>query len=94
MVPATDSNQRSFTFGIDYAFRPNVILFGDLGYLNNEFTGTVRTDDIFTAGLGGTYILNRYLSATAGYAYQNRDSTIAGQNYTANIFRFTLGFQV
>ena len=93
-VPATDSNQKEFTFGIDYAIRPNVILHGDVGYLDNVFTGTSRSDDITSYGVGGTYLINRYLSATARWERSERDSTISGQNYSDNIFWFALGFQV
>jgi hypothetical protein len=93
-VPATDSNQKEVTLGIDYAFRPNVILHGDVGYLDNDFTGTTRTDEITSFGVGGTYILNRYLSATAQFEHSNRESTIVGQDYSDNIFWFGLGFQI
>ena len=93
-VPATDSNQKEITLGIDYAIRPNVILHGDVGYLDNDFTGTTRSDEITSFNVGGTYILNRYLSATAQFEHSERDSTIAGQDYSANIFWFGLGFQV
>ncbi|TFH41969.1 MAG: hypothetical protein E4H01_14180 [Lysobacterales bacterium] len=93
-VPATASNQQAFTLGIDYAIRPNVILNGDVGYLHNVFTGTSRTDDTTTFGAGATYLINSYLSASAGYEHSNRDSTTVGQNYSDNIFWFSLGFQV
>jgi len=91
---ATDSNEQRVAAGIDYSFRRNIILHGDVAYLHDTFTGAGREDDIGLASLGATYLINNYMNANFRYTYQNRDSNIPGQDYEDSIFRVGLGFQL
>lgn len=66
-------------------------------YQNNDYerpdriTGEVRSDDIYTFGLGLGYRFTYYLSLWGTYLYEDRD-TIYRYSYTTNIF--TLGLVV
>ena len=59
---ATDSNEQRFALGIDYSFRRNIILHGDVAYLHDTFTGSGREDDIGLASIGATYLMNNYMN--------------------------------
>ena len=94
---ATDSNEQRFAFGIDYSFRRNIILHGDLAYLHDNFTSSGRVDNVGLASIGISYLINSYMNANFRYIYQNRDSNInapVSQDYGDNIFRVGIGFQL
>ncbi len=99
-IPATDSNEQRFAFGIDYSFRRNIILHGDAAYLHDDFTSSGRKDDIGLVSFGATYLINSYVNANLRWTYQNRDSNVVpslvqpSQDYEDNILRIGLGFQL
>jgi hypothetical protein len=68
----------------------NLILIGRVGYENEDFEDTNRTDDTFDAGAGVRYLLNRNLALTANYNFENRSSDDNNQDYTRNIVRIGL----
>jgi len=91
---ATDSNEQRFALGVDYSFRRNIVLHGDVAFLHDNFTGSGREDDLGLASIGATYLINSYMNANFRYTYQNRASNIVNEDFEDSIFRFGLGFQL
>lgn len=66
-----------FDFNIDHAFRPNVIVGGNLGILNDEYEGeaaaTDRDNVTYSVGFDVDYRLNPALHAGFDYRFLTRD---------------------
>jgi len=67
-----------------------VILGGKVSFANQDYEGVARDDDVVRAGLGVDYLLNRNLSLRLGYDYTDRDSSVAGLDYSRNEVGLTL----
>lgn len=63
----------------------NVLLNATASYTRSDFEGTSRSDDIYRAGGGITYLINRNLSLDASYRYSKRDSDDNDAEFTRNI---------
>ncbi|MGD9511484.1 MAG: outer membrane beta-barrel protein [Geminicoccaceae bacterium] len=70
----------------------NVLLNGTLGYTRDDFQGTSRNDNIYAAGFGASYLLNRNLSLNANYTFTKRDSDDDTAEFDRNIV--LVGFTV
>jgi len=73
--------------GIDHELRRNLILNANLAYINDDFKGISREDDIVGLEIGGRYLMNRYAYVDFGYGYSDRDtspSSSAGRVFTIN----------
>ncbi len=62
----------------------NVILNAGARFQNNDFEGSVRDEDIWTANVGGEYLINRNLSIEVGYEFSSRESTLPLADYDRN----------
>jgi len=70
----------------DHELWRNLILSADLEYINEDFDGIDREDDIWLFELGGEYKMNRYLQLNLGYRLRDRDTSpdsSGGRTYTA-----------
>jgi hypothetical protein len=76
---------------VDHELLRNLLLNARLAAMDEDFEGTSRNDNYLTVGLGAEYLMNRYLYLTMGYAYQDRDSNEAGEDFTDN--RFLVGIR-
>lgn len=63
---------------VDHELRRNIILSGQVNYGHDEYDGIERTDKRWTAGLSGTYLLNRRLGVVARYNYFDQTSSGVG----------------
>jgi uncharacterized protein (PEP-CTERM system associated) len=70
----------------------NVLLNGTLGYTRDDFQGTSRADNVYAAGFGASYLLNRNLSLNANYTFTKRDSDDDTAEFDRNIV--LVGFTV
>lgn len=91
---ASASDDRSVGGGVDYEFRRNVIVQAGASSTDSKFKGSGREDEFAGTHAGVKYLMNRYMSATAEYQYQRRDSNLPGQDFSDNIFGVTLHFQL
>ena len=91
---ASATDDQFASLAVDYELLRNLILQAHVDFTDSRFVGTAREDKLFETGLTAKYLINRYLSADAGYAYQHRDSTAAGQGFTDNLIRAGLHFQL
>ena len=82
----------TFGVGVDHELRRNVILQANLSYVDSEFLGTLRDDSYIEGRLGATYLIDRNLSATAGYERRQRESNAPGEDYSED--KFSVGLHV
>ena len=81
--------QTSMGVTVDHEFLRNLIVGANFGYVRDDFEDTNRTDDIFRAGTGLTYLLNRNWSIEGGYRFSRRNSDANDEDFTRN--RVTIG---
>lgn len=83
---AATSGYLASTAGADvrHELTRTITLSAGLGFTNNDYEGSVREEDIWNARLGGEYAINRYLSATAGYNFATRESSLPLADYDRN----------
>lgn len=87
---ASAEDDRRVSLVVDHELLRNVLLHGDVGYTDGTFEGAGREDRTIMARAGVKYLLNRYLSADATYAYRNRDSNTPTGDYTDNVFSINI----
>lgn len=80
--------------GVDHELLRTLVLNGRLQYRQDDFNGNSRKDDVYTAGLSGTYSMNRYLYVTGGYTYEKRNSSLNTADYSDNLVYLRLGAQM
>ena len=57
-----------------------------LGYANDDYEGSDRKDDTYSAEARYDYAFRRWVDLGAGYRYEHRDSDLQFFDYTGNIF--------
>jgi hypothetical protein len=77
----------------DHELLRNLLLNLNVSYENDSFQGITRTDNVFTAGTGLKYLVNRNLFLGGFFTYYQRSSTIAGASFTQNILTLQVGTQ-
>jgi hypothetical protein len=78
---------------VDHELRYNVILNANASYENDNFIGIPRTDNVFSAGAGVRYLVNRNLFLGGTYNYYQRTSNASGISYTQSIVMLQIGTQ-
>ncbi len=79
--------------GVDHELLRSLLLNARAQYRTDDYNGVSRTDDVYTLGAGATYQVNRYLSLTGGYTYEERSSN-AINDYKDNLIYLRLGAQL
>jgi hypothetical protein len=71
---------------VDHELLRNVILTARAGFTNNDFQGVDREDDVWSAGVGANYLMNRNVGFSVGYSYYSQDSkgVDEGPDFTVN----------
>jgi hypothetical protein len=79
---------------LDHELLRNLILSARAEFATEDFDGIDRDDDVFTAGIGARYMLNRYVYVLLGLDHDSRDSSGAQQadndEYDINVIYFRL----
>ncbi len=91
---ASVTDDQTARLAIDYELLRSLILQAHFDFTDSRFVGTPRQDMLFETGLTAKYLINHYMSADAGYAWQRRSSSSAGQGFTDNLFQAGLHFQL
>lgn len=60
--------------GVDYEFRPNVVLLTAATYERDRFQGQTRNDNVYVVDTRIKYLPNNVAAITLGYTYTRRDS--------------------
>jgi hypothetical protein len=77
----------------DHELLRNLLLNLSASYENDSFQGISRTDDVFTAGAGVRYLINRNLFLGGSFTHYQRNSTLAGASYSQNVVMLRVGTQ-
>lgn len=85
----------SGTVNVDHELLRNLLLNANAGYENDAFQGISRTDNVFSAGAGVKYLLNRnlYLGGTCSYLQRTSSGTAPGTPYNQSIVMLRLSTQ-
>lgn len=81
LEPASSFVESDVSVTGEHELLRNVILTANLTYSNQAFQGVTRTDNIYSGGLGGRYLINKDLSAGLNATYSDRNSDVSGQSY-------------
>ncbi|HYG88074.1 MAG TPA: outer membrane beta-barrel protein [Azospirillum sp.] len=93
-VEASNYTRTIVAAGVDHELLRNLLLNGRLQWRQDNFTGIDRTDNVYTASAGATYLINRYLYLTGGYTYETRKSNVSGFDYKDNLVFLRVGAQM
>lgn len=91
--PASSEVESDASVTGEHELLRNVILTANLTYSNQDFQGVTRTDNIYSGGLGGRYLINKNLSAGLNASYSDRNSNVSGQSYRQTIVLANLRLQ-
>jgi hypothetical protein len=64
----------SLELSVTHELRRSLLVELEAGYANWNFKGIDRSDDVMNAGVGVTYLMNRYVNLVAEYQYYDRSS--------------------
>ena len=64
---------------IDHELRRNLLLNAEVGYVQGDFEGLAREDELVRAAVGGDWLVNRIATLSAQLAHANQDSTGASR---------------
>jgi len=78
---------------LEHELLDNLLVFGSADFRNEDFLDTNRTDDRVRAAIGGEFMLNRNLSFSAQYSFEDRASDAAGFDFTKNTIFFSTRLQ-
>ncbi len=91
---ASVSDDQSLGIGLDYEFLRNLIIQTHFNFLDSRFVGIARNDEIWEADIGAKYLIDRNISASAGYTFSERLSSAPGQGFNDNLLSGGLHFQL
>jgi hypothetical protein len=84
---------REVTLQVDHAFRRWLTATGKVLYGNDNYIGSDRDDNRYSASAAITYKLTRELWLKSEYRHEWLRSSVAGVNYDADVILFTLRAQ-
>lgn len=82
---SSSKTQSGLSLELQHELQQNVLVGGQVRYINDDFREVDRIDDRFIAGVGVEYLLNRNFSLTADYQYQQRWSDRDGEDFGRNL---------
>jgi hypothetical protein len=88
------ADNKSVTVSVDYELLPNVILQARGAYVDSKYVGSNRSDQYPIAGIGLKYLMNRYVSADAGYTYSERSTNLSSFHYSDNTLSIGLTLHI
>jgi hypothetical protein len=78
---------------IDYELWRNLIVKAGAEYINQDFKGTNRKDDVLKLSVGFEYLMNRSIEIGAKYDFIDRSSTDPAHSYDAHVVMFNVTAQ-
>jgi len=92
---AVGTSYRNFGLngGVQAAVSSEFKITGSLGYTRYSYTTTAQRDDFYTGQIGGSYLVNAYLTLNGGYSYSEDSSNLAGSSFKGNQFKFSAAFR-
>lgn len=93
VLNASGSSTQTLGVEVEHSFRRNLILTGSLQYAHTTYQGVSIREDGWTAGLKLDYKLTRAVVLRASALREQLNSSVAGSDYTANVFLVGLRLQ-
>ncbi len=87
---ATSNLYAGLGLNVYHELRRNIVLNANAEYVRDDYEGTGRTDDTYTAGAGISYLINRRFTLDATYNFSHRQSDDGDAEFDRNIFRIGL----
>ena len=81
---AAADDEKTISGEVDYAFRRDISLRADAGYISDHYSGAGRTDETVQVGTGARYIANEYMTWDFHYQYSQRRSALTTYRYDDN----------
>lgn len=75
----------ALAFRVEHKLTESFLLDGNLGYAFDDYAGSPREDDIYSAGLGASYFFTKLVSVRSAYNYYERSSSIASNDYDKHV---------
>ena len=75
---------------VDHELRRQFLLNAYGTYINRDFDGLNREDDLYRLGLGFLYRPSPYYSLRGEYVYSTQNSTFSGNEFDRNLFMLRL----
>jgi hypothetical protein len=91
---ASASDDQTAYVSADYELLRNVIIQGQVGYMDQKFIGISRDDKIPVGNLQATWLINHNVSLVGQYQYNHRNSDAAFSDYTQNTFTLGVNLQL
>ncbi len=82
--------QTQGTLSLDHELRRKLILSASGTYINRDFEGISREDDLYRLGLGFLYRPSPYYNVRGEYIYSTQDSTFVGNEFSRNLLMLRL----
>ncbi|GAB4376340.1 MAG: outer membrane beta-barrel protein [Kiloniellaceae bacterium] len=82
---SSSKTQSSAGIEVQHELLRNLLLGGEVRYINDDFREIDRVDDRAQLDLSAEYLLNRNLSLVADYRYEQRWSDADDQDYSRNL---------
>lgn len=82
---ASSKTQTAVSLEMQRELRRDLLLGGEVQYLNDDFNDTDRSDDRLKASLGLEYLVNRNVSLLADLRHEERWSTVSGEDFSRNL---------
>jgi hypothetical protein len=78
---------------VSHELQRNIVLQSTINYTGFAFQDSTRYDDVYDAGVGGRYYVNRHIFTDLTYDFQRRGSNAPGNDYDAHVAFLRLGLQ-
>lgn len=72
--------------GVDHEFLRNLVASLDVEYTEEDFASSARKDEIYEVEVGIDYLIDQIFSIGVFAGYDERDSSIAGDSFSREIF--------
>ncbi len=82
--------QTQGTLSLDHELRRQIVLSAYATYINRDFDGTTREDDLYRMGLGVLYRPSPYYNVKGEYIHSTQNSTFTGNDFERNLFMIRL----
>lgn len=76
--------QTEYQVRVDHELLRNLILGGYAGYAEDDYKGSVREEELYSAGIGVKYLFNQFFNIDVGYGFSSRVSNIPGRDFESN----------
>lgn len=76
-----------------YQFTTELLANAEVRYERSEYSVVDRDDDYYEFSLGGSYVLNKYLTLSAGYIFRFNSSTSSDIEFSNNVASISAAFR-